>query len=243
MNKLEEHIGKKLREREIRPSEAAWEKLEAQLGPVPPPKRNIYYWYAAAVLIGALLVSAVFLRSGDSSQPTKVEMVESAPIDSQDAENTGKETKDLRTEQNGLVETMQKDEPIEKDNTRAVELKEASESAMAQTKTVNVAEPSDGQMISEKIVIEKKLEEVMAKVALLESQNEQVTEAEVDSLLRTAQREILTEKALRQNGSVDAMALLAEVEDELDQSFRDQIFDALKEGYFKLRTAVADRNN
>jgi len=35
---------------------------------------------------------------------------------------------------------------------------------------------------------------------------------------------------------------LAEVEDELDESFRDQIFDALKTGYLKLRTAVADRN-
>ena len=31
-------------------------------------------------------------------------------------------------------------------------------------------------------------------------------------------------------------------EDELDESFRDQIFDALKSGYLKLRTAVADRN-
>ena len=35
---------------------------------------------------------------------------------------------------------------------------------------------------------------------------------------------------------------LTEVEDELDQSFRDQIFDSLKEGFLKVRTAVADRN-
>jgi len=39
------------------------------------------------------------------------------------------------------------------------------------------------------------------------------------------------------------MALLTEVEGELDQSFRDQIFEKLKSGFLKVRTAVADRNN
>jgi len=45
------------------------------------------------------------------------------------------------------------------------------------------------------------------------------------------------------NGKVDAMALLIEVEDEIDQSFRDRIFKKLKDGLFKARTAIANRNN
>jgi len=65
-----------------------------------------------------------------------------------------------------------------------------------------------------------------------------LTNAEVDDLLRSAQEEILREKLFSQNGSVDAMAL----QDELDQSFRDQIFESLKTGFLKVRTAVADRN-
>ena len=77
---------------------------------------------------------------------------------------------------------------------------------------------------------------------ILEDAKQEVTDAEVDSLLRAAQRQILTDKLFADSGSVDAMSLLAEVEDELDESFRDQIFDALKSGYLKLRTAVADRN-
>ena len=76
----------------------------------------------------------------------------------------------------------------------------------------------------------------------MENTSQEVTDAEVDSLLRAAQRQILTDKLFADSGSVDAMSLLAEVEDELDESFRDQIFDALKSGYLKLRTAVADRN-
>ena len=91
-------------------------------------------------------------------------------------------------------------------------------------------------------LIHTKVAEVVARVEGLESDNENVTDAEIDSLLHDAQREILADKIFRQDNSVDAMALLADVEQELDQSFRDQIFDALKDGFLKVRTAVADRN-
>jgi hypothetical protein len=38
------------------------------------------------------------------------------------------------------------------------------------------------------------------------------------------------------------MALLNQAETELDLSVRDQLFEALKSGYLKVRTAVADRD-
>ncbi len=82
----------------------------------------------------------------------------------------------------------------------------------------------------------------MAQVVLLE-QSSQVSDAEVDSLLRNAQEAIFREQLFKQDQSVDAMALLSQVEEELDQSFRDQIFQSLKSGFLKVRTAVADRNN
>ena len=77
---------------------------------------------------------------------------------------------------------------------------------------------------------------------MLEKNNTWVTDAEVNQLLRQAQEEILATKVLRYDNSVDATALLADVEGELDKSFRDQSFDALKDGFVKVRTAVADRN-
>ena len=93
-------------------------------------------------------------------------------------------------------------------------------------------------------IINTKVTEVLKQVTQLESlADAKVTDAEVDSLLWAAQRDILTQKLLSPDGKVDPMALLTEVEDELDESFRDQIFEALKQGYLKVRTAVADRNN
>jgi len=82
----------------------------------------------------------------------------------------------------------------------------------------------------------------VAKVDALEL-SDAVTDAEVDSLLLQAQQDILKENLFNTDNSVNAMALLTEVEDELDQSFRDQIFESLKTGFLKVRTAVADRNN
>jgi hypothetical protein len=118
---------------------------------------------------------------------------------------------------------------------------------VAQTEVVEnrTIQPLNDRAIQESnALISQKVEEVVAQVQLLENQhNGEVTDAEVDSLLRRAQRQILTDKLFTNTGSVDAMSLLAEVEDELDETFRDQIFDALKDGYLKLRTAVADRNN
>ena len=63
-------------------------------------------------------------------------------------------------------------------------------------------------------------------------------------LLAKAQREIELQRILNNsNYKIDAAALLSDVESELERSFRDKVFDALGEGYQKIRTAVAERNN
>ena len=92
-------------------------------------------------------------------------------------------------------------------------------------------------------LIDIKIGEVMAIVTAHEENNEDLTDLEVASLLRKAQEEILTEKLINSDNSVNPEALLSQVEEELDQSFRDKILQKLKSGYNKVRTAVADRNN
>jgi hypothetical protein len=91
-------------------------------------------------------------------------------------------------------------------------------------------------------IINSKVADIVAQIDVLE-QYSAVTDAEVDSLLKRAQDEILRDKIFNKDKTVDALALLTEVEEELDQSFRDQIFNSLKAGFIKVRTAVADRNN
>ena len=91
--------------------------------------------------------------------------------------------------------------------------------------------------------INSQLDAVLAQVALLESRQGGVSEAEIDSLLRQAQQEISGHAYHPPRDSVDAMALLMETEEELDRSFREQLFDRLKTGFARVRTAVATRND
>jgi hypothetical protein len=92
-------------------------------------------------------------------------------------------------------------------------------------------------------LIDKKINEVIAQVNRLEVGDEALSDQEVEALLVQAQNEVLEDELFRPDNSIDANALLSQVESELNQSFRDQIFDRLRTGFNKARTALADRNN
>ena len=85
--------------------------------------------------------------------------------------------------------------------------------------------------------------ELLAKVLEEENENDDITESEVDALLAEAAREISSERNYYTEGSVNADDLLADVEFEVDQSFRKEVFDFLKEEFLKAKTAVATRND
>ena len=86
--------------------------------------------------------------------------------------------------------------------------------------------------------------EVVNQIKKLKIENGTVSDAEIENLLKQAHKDIvraqLYNKATR---TVDADALLQDVEDDLEQSFRDKVFDGLKSGFRTIKTAVAERNN
>lgn len=86
------------------------------------------------------------------------------------------------------------------------------------------------------------MDEVVASVKKLQQNDSEITIAEVENLLNNARRDIQTQRILN-NPKVDAAALLQDVEWEIDKSFRDKVFDALGDGFQKVRTAVSERNN
>ncbi|GEQ86946.1 hypothetical protein ULMS_24540 [Patiriisocius marinistellae] len=89
-----------------------------------------------------------------------------------------------------------------------------------------------------------KVDAVVAQIKDIKNKNGNVTENEINALLATAQEEIKLQRLFNaSSGKVDAMALLGEVEMEMQQSFREKVFYALGEGFEQLRTTIADRNN
>lgn len=252
--KFEEHIKEKLDKREIVPTDRAWDLLSAQLeSKREDVKKRYFHLGIAASVIGLLIISLVFFNGNDKLDEQKVKTV--AVPDSVIKDSPGNlpnknsvEGHKVDTATNKAIEIV----GTETNKTPNKLIEDTSTAAIIDEDEIgNVI--AKGEYIEPKLVekvligpdslISAKIEKVVAQVNLLEQNNISLTDAEVDSLLKLAQKELFSERIFSDDHSVDAMALLADVESELDRTFREQIFDMLKEGYVKVKTAVVSRNN
>ncbi|MEO0573426.1 MAG: hypothetical protein AAF039_17120 [Bacteroidota bacterium] len=240
MDKLEKHIKDKLRNREISPSPQAWGKIVEELGAEKgaSPKKT-YWWAIAAGIIGFILLSIGFFNPADALKDDKGTVVAKE-------ETKTMETLEIDAEHDNNLESPQEVVIIEVplDKGRELETKNNDDSIqVVENEVSHEKEPlKDVQGVTD-LAINDKLEKILAQVNSMEHNSIVVSDKEIDSLLMAAQRELLTEKTLEKNGKVDAMALLNEVELELYDDQRNPLFIKLKEGFFMLRTAVADRDN
>ena len=94
------------------------------------------------------------------------------------------------------------------------------------------------------LFIDNKVKEVITAIDQIKKDKNMITADDIDALLKIAQRDISDNRILNSNDrKVDATALLIDVENELERSFRDRVFEALGNGFNKIRTAVVERNN
>ncbi|WP_273567874.1 hypothetical protein [Maribacter halichondriae] len=242
-NKFEKHIQERLKGREIQPSLDAWERISEQLEMPETSKSKSYFWYGiAASVVGLILISVLVFKGPDIKSTPEVEIVNSPKTD------VKSELEEETTPVEKTIETTIVLEDVQKKSSEVIQ-GDVVVGDVGPEKTSNDFEVKieDNDTRSKLSVsdarIEAKIAEMVAQVDAMEQDTSALTDAEVDSLLRMAQQELLTDKLFSNSGSVDAMALLSEVEEELDQSFRNQIFEKLKSGFLKVRTAVVDRNN
>lgn len=240
-DKFEKHIKDKLMKREIKPPAKAWNKIFSQLEAPVRKKTNRVVWFGvAASFIGILIVSTIYFKNQKTPIQTKIEVVE-APLENVEIQE--KETVPLDPSTFEEKMAISKELPLMEKETREVL---ASSKSISKTQIASAfveREKVDVNIKGPEELIDIKIAEIAAHVDFLESNDFSISDTEVDSLLRKAQREILANRILDQEGRVDALALLNEVEGELDKTFREQIFETLKKGFLKVRTAVADRNN
>lgn len=243
--KFEEHMKDKLDQRNIKPSEKAWETIGSQLDATNSSKRkNTFFWYGiAAAFIGVILVSSIFFPVRDQVEPDQYKVVEtekmSVPIEKEMPEKRDRvqqiiQGKKENSSDNAVVQVQ--------DNNGDHSKTTSNTDAIIDIVHQNTGEPKVTLTSQTNEVINAKIAQLVEQVDWLDQNQTKVTNEEIDSLLRRAQQELIQEQLFRKGNTIDAMALLTQVEDEMDQSFRDQIFDALREGFLKVRTAFATRN-
>lgn len=242
-NKFEKHIKKQLQDREIRPSENAWARISEQMEIAEDPKPTSFYRYGIAAGFIGLLVVFVWYFNTDEPIANPQTVVREKLVNPVEKEQKPEVVLKEKIPEDQIVVTQE----VNPKKT----ISTASPKKPDEEIEITVVDTGKNDRLVQKVritqkvskeVIDTKVAEIIAQVDLLEKENTFVTNAEIDVLLRKAEREVLENKVFKKNNSVNAMALLADVEDELDKSFRDQLFDALKDGFVKVRTAVADRN-
>lgn len=263
--KFEEHIREQLDKREIQPSEGSWEKLNTRLNNEDSKKSPKWWIGVAAAVVVCLIVSLFFIdqhkqtvtpivnnpaeekvdqNSNEFEQPSLIASEETEAENNEgeiQEKSTGKNianpvTKKAKTKLSVAVASADivKTEPAE-DDTPAIAENENI------TKVSPVLHSKNGTEI-ESNLLNNKIEELVAKLSNQEKSRENLTDAEVDALLVEAAAELSNERKFYAHGMVDANELLADVEADIDQSFRKEIFELLKDGFIKATTAVASRN-
>lgn len=240
-NNTDKQIKNLLEKREITPSLKSWEELRSRLD-ASEKKKTPLYWYlalAASFVAGILIVSLLFNTKTSNDNPVvfeeqilkTTELQNEIPV----FDSLGKVTQISNSKVPNVIEEVSVKE-IEANNKPETKPDEnpATDSAVAE----NIPE-------EESVVLYKKVEDVIAQVSSEETEQDFMRASEIDVLLAKATAEILKEKQkylYKSQGFVSASDLLNDVEYEMEQSFREKIFEMLKEGFNKSRTAVANRN-
>ena len=245
-NKFENRIKEAFEKRTIAPSKNGWEAIKNQLGEEEVGRKRGYVWYAvAAGFIGIVLLSVFFTKQSEiiESDPIQVVTVPAEKNEQPIEINNSL----VPAEGNVLVQTAAEDK---KPAPARVEKRPIKKEPINEPEVIVANLSADKEQNNDDIItnleekgIENKIAEVVAMVAALEETNGLVSDAEVDAMLRQAQNELFAEQIIVGGEHIDANALLAAVEDELNRSLRDQLFEKLKDGYLKVKTAVAYRNN
>ena len=254
--KFEENIKDKLEKRTLSPTSESWSKLSDRLDEDEKKSKKPMYWWLsiAAGLLILMAISIPFFNNNDSEviQPRMVEeeaikkhiqkeTIQPEQKESIELANEAHEVEDKSQEAktSKLIDYKKAGKLNSETKTQLAENREVLENPTAITTNKNVNQELQTEI--DETIIKNAIAEAMET---LKSENNSVTEQEIDSLLKLASKELFREKLQKETSkTVDATQLLESVEDEMGQSFRTKVFEALKDSYESVKTAVADRNN
>lgn len=236
-NNFEKDFREKLNQREIEPSDKAWDRLDAMLSVAEkkkPQKKSKRKWlYIAASFIGFLLVGTLFFNQNKNEIETpKTEVVEKEIEKESVANPILNNTDSVKTEvavsEKYSEETLNKKEKI---NSEA--------SGQISNKTIK----NESNQIAESSIIKKNNQEK-------QSTNNETLIAEiskkenVDQLLETAETKILAENTVKSKPKVkiNSSDLLDQVDGELELSFREKMIAKINKSYHTVKVAVENRN-
>jgi hypothetical protein len=232
-NKIEKQFKEQLNSREIKPTKASWDRLDAMLTVAEKPKRNFKWMYIAASIVGFLLVGTVYFSRFETLEINN---------------NTS-----IVLEQKQDVNNLDKSKIINK-----VVLSGEIEKKVTKTQTVIVYANDPKKQLNqlknnEELSIVNHLKVDSTIVNFSENKNEQLTAknkyisaekllAEVSGAKFETKATDETIEKTRKAITVNPNDLLLNAEAELNQSFRESALDRFNKKFNAVKTVLVNRN-
>ncbi|WP_026915189.1 hypothetical protein [Christiangramia portivictoriae] len=245
--KFEEHIREKLDSREISPSAGSWNKLSEQLDKKESSGKNNRWWISSIAAIFVLALCGIIYLNMHSN-------VKNTIVNTPEIQNPSKNTVDEFEDPVQVAEQQQTEEPRAQQASKPeykkdpvsedVRVSPNNKEQIASVTIVKSVEPEPLEIISpftlQDLKISEEVNKVLAEVSRLESENGEVSDPEVEALLNNAIANLQNEN-IRKSGEISADALLADVEAEVYESFKEKVFELVKTGYQKAAVAVSNK--
>lgn len=253
--KFEEQIKEKLEGRHIQPSSDLWDALSNRLDDQTKSNNKRWIWWLGMAASIVILLTISFNYFGPESVPNHTPVIVNeqpkleGPIINSEPEvvpNEALAQEDIEDFQRSKVTEKSKVNVSTKD-LEVITTVPKSKEAIAQNDSnqERMTTNAVSQDLTPLELDKKQIDKAVADILKFEANSSvEVTDAQIDSLLKSAQRELFKNRILSENSNVvNADALLQDVEEDLGQSFRTKVYEALKDNYEKVKTAVANRNN
>lgn len=255
--KFEDHVKKKLDEREIQPSAGSWDQLNSRLNNSEKSSGNRWWLSAVAAVVVVLVASILFVNQQEQNslpivekpaeikeegQPGKVQFEQPVEVASEDIEENKKNSGIAPSES----EIGEKDNLVAESNSSRPTVPEkvdANKTKKSETKTSNrqqivSVEVPEVYNRGKEFDLEKFKNDFQPTI-----KQEMSSEEKAEALLAQAMSKI--DNSNIESVDIEALAsnLLEEAEEDLDQSFRREVFEIMKEGFIKAKDAIVTRND
>jgi hypothetical protein len=243
-NNFEKDFRGKLNQREIEPSNKAWDRLDAMLTvaeekePVKlNSKKSKRKWlYIAASFIGFLLVGTLYFNQNKNAVKTPETVVV-------------EKEKETHTEKESLTEPILNTADSVKTETAIAEKTSGETGNKNKKSNSEASEPisnkntqNESNQIAESSIIKNNQEKQSTNNSTLIAETSK--QDNVDQLLEKAETKILAENAVKSKSKIkiNSNDLLDQVDGELELSFREKMIAKINKSYHTVKVAVENRN-
>lgn len=215
LDNFEQHAKEKFSNREITPSAQAWSRLAAMLSEQEKPKKNFNWWYVAASFAGLLLTGTLFFK-----QPKVINI--KTPL------------------QQVVIQSTKNNDSVVIEPSANTQNKKLVESPIVLVAHVSNNSNSTNKNTIQEVSINNQINTINNIVSSTVENN--VANQVVATVSENVQ---VLPIGLHKNPKVqvDPASLLAQVDEELELSFREKVIVKVNKKYQTVKSALANRNN